>query len=204
MNEPKERTCWACTRPLQKNQKICLDCDNWQNWRRHLYISNSSLALVVALLSIATVLLQNIDSALSLLNPIYKIRGNGFIQFSAVGEVRPESVIDGFGIEAHFTNVGNRDLEIANYVSCSVQDGAFLNFVSAATDQSTFVKSGESLSLSYSTSFLERLRYENLLSVCKFRASSLDGTKAFEWAVEGYLPQAYSEAEVLRTTYWSF
>ncbi|MEP1765538.1 MAG: hypothetical protein ABJJ53_02620 [Sulfitobacter sp.] len=50
----KEKVCWACGSSLKTDQKVCLECGSWQNWRRHVGISNTSLALLVALLSVAS------------------------------------------------------------------------------------------------------------------------------------------------------
>lgn len=49
-----EVNCWACLTPLKKHQKVCLKCNSWQNWRRHISISNTSVALLIALLSVVT------------------------------------------------------------------------------------------------------------------------------------------------------
>lgn len=35
-----------------KEQKVCLECNSWQNWRRYIGISNTSLALLIAFLSV--------------------------------------------------------------------------------------------------------------------------------------------------------
>lgn len=51
----KEVSCWACLSPLKdKHQKVCLECNSWQNWRRFVSISNTSVALLIALLSVLT------------------------------------------------------------------------------------------------------------------------------------------------------
>lgn len=48
--------CWACRTLLKLNQVKCTECDSWQNWRRYLVFSSTSLALIVAILSgLATV-----------------------------------------------------------------------------------------------------------------------------------------------------
>ncbi len=51
----KNRVCWACETDLTDHQNKCLECESWQNWRRFIAISDSSLALLVALLSVLTV-----------------------------------------------------------------------------------------------------------------------------------------------------
>lgn len=50
----KEQACWACGTSLKKDQKVCLECGSWQTWRRYIGISNTSLALLIALLSIVS------------------------------------------------------------------------------------------------------------------------------------------------------
>lgn len=49
-----EKNCWACLSPLKKQQKVCLNCNSWQNWRRFVSASNTSVALLIALLSVLT------------------------------------------------------------------------------------------------------------------------------------------------------
>ncbi|WP_136658383.1 hypothetical protein [Nitratireductor sp. XY-223] len=49
-----EPVCWACRGGLKPNQQKCVECDSWQNWRMYFAFSSTSLALLVALLSIVT------------------------------------------------------------------------------------------------------------------------------------------------------
>ncbi|MEM7301610.1 MAG: hypothetical protein AAF468_11055 [Pseudomonadota bacterium] len=44
--------CWACNTSLSKNQKICLECNSWQNFRKYINVSNTTLSLLIALISV--------------------------------------------------------------------------------------------------------------------------------------------------------
>lgn len=59
-NGNTEHTCWACQTPLKRRQKICLECESWQNWRKYLSISNATLGLLVALIAVTSALLPNL------------------------------------------------------------------------------------------------------------------------------------------------
>ena len=48
--------CIACKLAIEPDAWKCIHCDTIQNWRRYLTLSNSVLALLVALLSVSTVL----------------------------------------------------------------------------------------------------------------------------------------------------
>lgn len=50
------KTCWACREDLSEGQVICLKCNSWQNWQRYMNLSSSTLSLLVALVSVSTVL----------------------------------------------------------------------------------------------------------------------------------------------------
>ena len=47
--------CMACKLEIEPGAWKCIHCETIQNWRRYLTLSNSVLALLVALLSVSTV-----------------------------------------------------------------------------------------------------------------------------------------------------
>lgn len=55
--------CTTCLEPIKPGAKKCLRCDSYQDWRRHLSISSSVLALLVALVSVLTFAIPVFKSA---------------------------------------------------------------------------------------------------------------------------------------------
>lgn len=53
----EDKHCWACLQPIKSAQRYCLECKSWQNWRRHLNLSTSTLSLIVALLAVTSTLI---------------------------------------------------------------------------------------------------------------------------------------------------
>ena len=45
--------CKICKSPIHAEAKKCTECGSFQNWRRHIVLSNTLLALVVALVSVS-------------------------------------------------------------------------------------------------------------------------------------------------------
>ena len=56
--QKRSRQCWACQTLIGANQKICLECNSWQNWRRHANLSTTTLALIVSLVSTTALLVD--------------------------------------------------------------------------------------------------------------------------------------------------
>ncbi|NDW51836.1 hypothetical protein [Aliiroseovarius sp. PrR006] len=48
----ERKLCVVCAETIPKQALICVSCQSYQDWRRHLSIGNSSLALIVALLAV--------------------------------------------------------------------------------------------------------------------------------------------------------
>lgn len=59
-NEPQRR-CSTCCSDIHSAAKKCTACGSYQDWRRHLQISSSVLALLVALVSVIALSLPMID-----------------------------------------------------------------------------------------------------------------------------------------------
>ena len=49
------KVCTTCGEEIAASARKCIHCDTWQDWRRYLVFSNTVLALLVALISVATV-----------------------------------------------------------------------------------------------------------------------------------------------------
>jgi hypothetical protein len=50
--EPTEKVpCKLCMSPVPKGAQKCVECGGMQNWQRHITIDNTSIALLIALLS---------------------------------------------------------------------------------------------------------------------------------------------------------
>jgi hypothetical protein len=56
--------CIVCQEDIRKMARKCIHCDSFQDWRRYLNFSNTVLALLVALLSVSTVLAPVLKEAL--------------------------------------------------------------------------------------------------------------------------------------------
>ncbi|PIB24925.1 hypothetical protein BFP76_07145 [Amylibacter kogurei] len=59
------KICKVCAAEMPAGANFCITCKNWQDWRRHISIGQSSLALLVALFAVLTPLVQFIFSEAS-------------------------------------------------------------------------------------------------------------------------------------------
>ena len=62
------KPCKVCGEPIKRVARVCVHCNNYQNWRSELNISGTVLSLLVALLSVLTVLVPVIKEALTIKN----------------------------------------------------------------------------------------------------------------------------------------
>jgi hypothetical protein len=60
-----EALCTTCFKPIDPRAKKCTGCDSYQDWRRHLSMSGSVLALLVALVSVIALATPMIQAALA-------------------------------------------------------------------------------------------------------------------------------------------
>jgi hypothetical protein len=61
---PRNTTdCRVCKQEIKVGARKCIHCESYQDWRRHIGLGNNVLALLVALLSILTVLIPVIAKA---------------------------------------------------------------------------------------------------------------------------------------------
>lgn len=102
-----EVNCWACRTPLKKRQKICLECNSWQDWRRHISISNTSLALLIALFSVVTLVGTKFLEFYDELHPELEIHLSG--HFDTKGQV----------ITLNAYNFGTVPANLASNIRCT-------------------------------------------------------------------------------------
>ena len=48
------KACKVCAEEIKKAARICIKCNSYQDWRANLSVSNTVLALLVALISVLT------------------------------------------------------------------------------------------------------------------------------------------------------
>jgi hypothetical protein len=68
----EKKSCLACSSPIPIGAIKCVDCGTYQTWRRHLDFGNTTLALVVAALGIATTIPSTIIGVSSALQGAYE------------------------------------------------------------------------------------------------------------------------------------
>ncbi len=63
---PRKKTaiCRTCREPIHRGARKCTECESYQDWRRFAAIGDTSLSLVVAGLSVLTVLVPLVVRAL--------------------------------------------------------------------------------------------------------------------------------------------
>lgn len=64
-SEEREATCKVCKQKIIEKAIKCIHCDSFQDWRRYLSISNTSLALLAALFSAISVSISSIASVIT-------------------------------------------------------------------------------------------------------------------------------------------
>lgn len=74
--------CWACQSSITLEQKKCTSCGSWLNWRRHMVLSSSALALVVAALGLTT----------ALVSIVQETAPKGVLVSIAFGETNPAKI----------------------------------------------------------------------------------------------------------------
>lgn len=75
--------CWACLKPILEKQKICLECNSWQNWQRFVTISNTSVALLIALLSVGTLVGTQVKGVYDEYYPLLEVHISGHFNSEA-------------------------------------------------------------------------------------------------------------------------
>jgi hypothetical protein len=90
--------CSTCFEPIDERAKKCIKCDSYQDWRRHLNLSSSVLALLVALVSVLAL-------AVPILKPILETKDSELeVRFQAVANNHVFFLV---------TNSGNRAGSVA-------------------------------------------------------------------------------------------
>ena len=59
------KRCIVCAEDIKNGAYTCIHCGSHQNWRRHLNFSQSILALVLAIMSVSTILIPNVAETFS-------------------------------------------------------------------------------------------------------------------------------------------
>lgn len=148
-----KQKCWACTHPLNDHQSVCLECNNWQNWRRYLNLSATTLSLLIALISVATVSIPVIMNVIS--DPRAAVKVGGGLAVVSPDPAKKDDKFyhpftDSKSLSLKLLNIGEADVTVETYIGCNVagsnKDDEFSRF---ETRSSTFVLSKERLEISY-------------------------------------------------------
>lgn len=57
--------CWACNHEIDSGQKLCSNCNSWQDYRRFLRFSNSTISLIAASISVVAAVFATFSSILT-------------------------------------------------------------------------------------------------------------------------------------------
>lgn len=106
-----EKKCLYCGESIAVSAKKCIHCDSFQDWKRHLSVGNSALALLVALASVITLSLPGIQTFISpptsRITPVILSGEQSFIDIAVVNS----GSIDGLILHISIS-VGSRDYNI--------------------------------------------------------------------------------------------
>lgn len=109
-NSKSAKHCWNCKKNLEPSDALtCVVCNSPQNWRRYVMVSQTTLALIVALLSVLTVVLPIIgklfdENRSKLAVDVLRLRD------SVLGDTET------FLIEAQVSNVGKGTAVIRSFL----------------------------------------------------------------------------------------
>jgi hypothetical protein len=108
----EDLTCRRCRRGIPAGAKLCSHCSSYQDWRGYLPISSTVLALLVALISVASATLPAAVAALHHPNSVVKIAS---------------PVINGEEVYLVVSNTGDRPAAISSALLASpISDGMTL------------------------------------------------------------------------------
>lgn len=126
---PPPRLCWACQSEIKPKQIKCLECESWQNWRRALNLSNTTISLLIALVSVSTVFGSAYRNFFE-----KKIE-----QIQVIGEY-----VDDSTITLKMRNIGNSPVIVGSRIDCSINfnrknispgdDQLFLSYFAVSND----------------------------------------------------------------------
>src|SRR5689334_511078 len=57
-----EYVCVTCLSKIKKSQKKCIECDSYQDWRRHFQGGENVITLLVALISVLGIVIPSLAS----------------------------------------------------------------------------------------------------------------------------------------------
>lgn len=63
MTERKRTQCRTCLEDIYDGARKCIECGSYQDWRRYIGLSNTSLSLIIALLSVLSLFITVVDNA---------------------------------------------------------------------------------------------------------------------------------------------
>lgn len=90
---PAHEPCSTCREPIRINAVRCVHCDAYQGWRRHISLSSTVLALLVALVSVTSAAVGSLTQALT------PVRSDVQVKYLFA---------DDFGVWLSATNSGSR------------------------------------------------------------------------------------------------
>jgi hypothetical protein len=96
-NQPRgseTKPCRICNEEIRINAHYCIHCNNWQDWRAGLGISNTALSLIVAIIAVLTAGVPIIKSALTPMNSrfsfaVQDVTQDGFSALVSNQGIRP-------------------------------------------------------------------------------------------------------------------
>ncbi|WP_195819784.1 hypothetical protein [Roseobacter sp. MH60115] len=111
-----EKLCWACQAHLREAQIRCTECDTWQNWRKVISISDSSLTVLVALFSVFALATQSLVAAKIELFPSIEVSTSGVLEFSQRDDGRFFQTR--VTVRAQVSNYGDITISMPRRISC--------------------------------------------------------------------------------------
>jgi len=95
-----DRRCSECWQPVPTQAKICPACKAYQDWRRYLTVGQTSLALIVALISVLTAFVPVLSDALTPKNSnlYFDYQGSALFNIAVLASnsgTRPGTVLGG-------------------------------------------------------------------------------------------------------------
>lgn len=185
----KGSTCWACTEPIKSGQVKCIKCSSWQNWRRILSDSNTTLALLVALTALFPMLSESVRTAFLAWNPTFSA--------SILGELHRDNVSEGryeFEIIAVAENTGTETLVIATYLDCDIfGDQRNLGEFRMGLTKPAKIDVGESAEIGYFGELSTESNIEQALFSCHNDDYLRDG---YRFVVSSTMPRLGSRSAV--------
>lgn len=104
----REKECSTCSSPIPITANKCIHCGSFQNWRKYLDFGNTSIALVLALITVIGVLSEKF---INLYQEIFS---------KDISVIQTISRIDLEEVSVLFTNTGESRVQISDGILCRV------------------------------------------------------------------------------------